>query len=238
MASEHGGSIGFPYWGNSRVLPTAKNGTRESQFRAKPTESVSGAPVEAERPTADSNFELLALCAGAVLLLCIIFAQDLSWIIAAPLFLILLVMELRQPLDINKVALTVICLVFAAPCACGLSSQMIALFGSFGTIWMRFSNGYVSMFGDIATGIVLTGLQVIPQIISLAILSRYFEGATSKRNAILAGIGSEVPFGLMLLLVYVLIPPPEPSVFFPLPFALIIGLIVLWLFPPQRSSAA
>ncbi len=85
-ASEHVGSIVFPYSGNSRVLPTAKNGTRESQFRAKPTESVSGAPVEAERPTADSNFELLALCAAVVLLLCIIFAQHLSCIIVPPCF--------------------------------------------------------------------------------------------------------------------------------------------------------
>jgi hypothetical protein len=229
--------MGFPYWGNSRVLPTAKNGTRESQVRAKPTESVSVAPVEAERPTADSNFELLALCAGAVLLLCIIFAPVLSWIIAVPLFLILLLMELHQPLEINKVALTAICLVFAAPCACDFSAQGVALFGAFGNIWVHFSNGYVSMFGDIATGMVMIGLQIVPQIISLAVLSKYFEGVISKQIAALAAICSEVPFGLMLLFAYILNPPPEAHVLFPFPFALIIGLTVLWLFPPQRYSA-
>jgi hypothetical protein len=211
-----------------------------SQFSNKPTESVNGATVETGRPTTDSNFELLFLCAGAVLLACVIFAQVFSWIIAAPLFLLLLGTELHQPLNINRVALTLVCLVFAAPSAYYFEFSSVGrtvISGPFGTNLMIYNSGYLILTGDIAVGIVMTSFQVIPQIIFLAVMSKYYEGVTIRRVAILVGIVGQIPIGMLVVWSYVVYPPPALWVIFPLPLALIIGLATLWLFPPQRSSA-
>jgi hypothetical protein len=239
MAKESRGFTQSSCWGNSRVLPAAKNGMRGSRFSNKPTESVNEATVETGRPTTDSNFELLFLCAGAVLLACVLFAQVFSWIIAAPLFLLLLGTELHQPLNINRVALTLVCLVFAAPSAYYFEFSDVgraAISGPFGTNLDIYSSGYFLLStSEIAVGIVMTSFQVIPQIIFLAVMSKYYEGVTTRRAAILVGITGQIPFGMLVVWSYVVFPPPALWVILPLPLALIIGLVILWQFPAGHS---
>jgi hypothetical protein len=234
MAKEQRRFLRFLHWGNSRVLPIANNGTRRSQSRATPFERADGMPVETERPPTDLAFALLFLWAMATLSVFLNWVTVLTWILAAPLILLLLGTEIHQPLNMNRVALTLVCLVFAVPGACYYNIAELGLFGPFGTIFaVLFSSSSFSVGSDLTTGFVMIILQAIPQLVFIGDLSRYYKGGTTRRNAVLIGIAGQIPFGALIALGYVLTPPPGLSVLFPLPFALVIGLVIMWLFPPQ-----
>jgi len=195
-------------------------------------ENVNGMPVEPERPSTDSYFELPFLCIVAVLFFTVSLAPVLSWVFVAPLILLLVGMELHQPLNIDRIGLLLVCLVFAVPSAYRYTVESHTLFGPLGIDLVLSSSGSYLMSNDPVTGFLMISFQNIPQIAFIALLWKHYQGAMTRRTTVMLGIMGQIPFALIVVRAYVQSPMPVFWMFIPLPSVLIIGLIILWLFPP------
>ena len=122
------------------------------------------------------------------------------------------------------------------PGVCYYSTEILTFLGPLGYLEVHFPTNSFYVGSDLLVDFIAVVFFAIPQLIFIGQLWRYYRGAATRRKVILLGIIGLVPFAFCIVLVYVMSPPHVPPLVFPLPMALLIGLIVLRRFPLQRTT--